>query len=901
MGDDTGPTSITWPPSVVTAVNRSASPAAVRHALDRLAGTHPDLPGRLEDASSCGTVVAVLATSHALTRLLENDAGALAVLDDLDGQVELDHTDATTLAATKERELLRIAARDLTGVDDLEATGAALAALARGVLHGAWVVSGEPPLAVIGMGKLGGDELNYSSDIDVMFVGDGDVNRLARPAAEIMRVAGGCFRVDANLRPEGRNGPLVRTLSSYEAYWERWAEPWEFQALLKARPVAGATELGDAFGTSSQERLWAHPLGVDDLRQIRAMKARTEQEVARQGLSERELKRAPGGIRDIEFSIQLLQLVHGPLDPLLRSPTTLALLTEMGSAGYIDAQDASRLAEAYRVLRTVEHRLQLVDGHQTHTLPDDPAALDRLGRVMGFTDTPDGSAAALLERHVRSQRLAVRSIHERVYFRPLLEAFAEVEGSLSPDAAVARLEAFGFTDAKRTQAAVAELTRGLNRSSRLMQQMLPLLLDWLSSAPDPELGLVVLRNLLSGRSRTPVLVEAFRESPEAARQLCLLVGTSRLLGDIVQHNPDLVERLGDPDRLRTRSRQDLIASADRAVSWRGDADDRQLALRRWKDRHLLGIAARDVLGYTDEIDSLGADLTAVAEAALEVALAGLEPQVPFCVLAVGRFGGRELAYGSDLDVMFVYEPSGTETVTEADRVATRLRKVLHGATPSVRLYEIDADLRPEGRGGPLARSFDGFVQYWDRHAATWERQAMLRARPAAGDRALGERLLDTIGPKILGDGLTAEEEREIRRLKARMERERIPPGEDAAFHLKLGKGSLSDVEWTVQLLQLRHGVAATSTWEALGLLRQHGVIDTDDADVLAESYAFCEKVRNRLFLVRSGPANSLPTNAEQARWLARSLDTSAGELREHYRRVTRRARWVTERLFFGQE
>lgn len=880
------------------AIERSAAPPSVQAALDRMAEHRPGLDAELRtDERLLHALVAVLGASRALTRLLEQDDRAFDVLRHLDRPVEVDGPSVEHLGRAKQRELLRIAARDLTGRDDLEATGAALAALAAAVLDGACTVVGTDRLAVIGMGKLGGGELNYSSDIDVLFVGEGPRDELEAAAREVMAVARTCFRVDANLRPEGRDGPLVRSLESYVAYWSRWADPWEFQALLKAVPVAGDRQLGTRWFGAAQDAVWSRRMSADDLRSLRAMKARAEAEVTRRGLAHRELKRAPGGIRDIEFTVQLLQLVHGHGDVDLRSPTTLTALDELACAGYVEPDDADTLAGAYRLLRAVEHRLQLVDDQQVHTLPTDPEALDRLARATGYRDAPDGSAYDRLDHDLRARQLAVRSIHERVYFRPLLEAFTEVEGAISPDAAVERLTAFGFTDARRTQAAVRELTRGLNRTSRLMQQVLPLLLDWLSTSPDPDLGLLVLRNLLAdGTQRSRQLVEAFRESPEAARRLCAIAGTSWMLGETTMRNPDLVARLSSADRLGIRPRAELVARAGVAVEWRDDLADRQEGLRRWKERNLFGIAARDVLGLAD-VEVIGSNLSLLAEATLEAALATLGPAVPFAVIALGRFGGAELSYGSDLDVIYVYD--GVGAAPEANRLATRLNRFVGGGTPSERIWEIDLDLRPEGKQGPMARSLEAYRAYWATYAETWERQAMTRARVVAGDHELGERLLDLLEPAVWGEGLRPEEVLAVRRMKARVESERIPVGEDPEFHLKLGRGSLSDVEFTAQMLQLQHGIRATGTVPALAALAATGVLAEDDATVLTEAYRFCERVRNRWYLVNSGPGDSLPTQPEPLLWLARSLDTTPGGLREQYRRLTRRARRVVERVFYG--
>lgn len=894
------------PPVLDELTERSAAPVNVRVALTRLAEEAPDAVDRAaEDPSIAESLVATVAASRSLTRVIEaRPHESVEVLADTGHRPpDVDIDDVDRLVAWRDLEFLRIAARDLVGLDPLETVGDALARLGREVLAHAHRLTedGEGALTVIGMGKLAGEELNYSSDIDVMFVGEGSTRVLERRARAIMDVARRCFRVDANLRPEGRNGPLVRSTESYVSYWRSWAEPWEFQALLKARPVAGDTELGDRWLEAAQQALWARPFDADALRSLRAMKARAEAEVARRGVDTREIKRGPGGIRDIEFTVQLLQLVHGHLDPDLRGATTLTVLAEMAREGYIDESDGEHMASAYRLLRTVEHRLQLVDEQQVHTVPDDERQLDHLARVMGLRDTPEGTAAEQLLRDLRATQATVRSIHERVYFRPLLEAFAATSSAdtlLGPEATTARLQAFGFVDAVRTQAAMGDLTRGLSRSSRLMLQLLPLLLDWLSTSPDPDLGLLQVRNLLTGPRASRQIAETFRDSPAAARALCSLAGTSRLLGDIVAANPDLVARLDDPERLVTQPVEVLVDRASTSLRLREGDTERQSSLRRWQQRNLLGIGARDISGAAD-VRQVGRDLTALAEATLRSALVSIESQVEFAVIGLGRFGGAELAYASDLDLAFVHRGTKADDIDEARRVAQTLMRMVAGTTPATRLYEIDADLRPEGKSGPLSRSLDSWSTYWRGQALTWERQAMTRARVVAGDIDLGTELLETLSAPIWEPGLSAEEVRDIRRMKARIESERIPIGEDPDFHLKLGRGSLSDIEFTAQLLQLQAGVRATGTLDALTSLAGHGVLDGDDAAVLAESYEFCEQVRNRWFLVNSGPGDSLPTQPESLLWLARAMDTTPGALREHYRRVTRRARVVVERVFYG--
>ena len=321
-------------------------------------------------------------------------------------------------------------------------------------------------------------------------------------------------------------------------------------------------------------------------------------------------------------------------------------------------------------------------------------------------------------------------------------------------------------------------------------------------------------------------------------------------------------------------------------------------LRRWKERNLVGIAARDVLEGAD-VSVVGRDVSALAEASLEVALEALAPPLPFAVIALGRFGGAELSYASDLDVLFVYEGETPADFAEAERIATAVRRFVGGSTPAARMWEVDADLRPEGKQGPLARSVEGFSTYFGRWALVWERQAMVRARPVAGDTRVAERFMALLDDFVWGRGVTDDEVREIRRIKARIERERIPPTDDPTFHLKLGRGSLSDVEFTAQLLQLQHGVPETATIGALDRLRSEGLLENADHGALIEAYRFCERTRNRLFLTGAG-SNALPQQPDRLRVLARAFDTSPVDLREDYRRVTRRSRAVVERIFYGR-
>jgi glutamate-ammonia-ligase adenylyltransferase len=882
-------------------VERSAAPTEVRTALARLTALHPDLPDRMAadpDGTFTRALVAVAGASRSLTRLLTADAAALDVIADLAHRPPCTPANPDELVRWKRLELLRLAARDLVGLDGFEVTGSALARMATDVLQ-ASIDLARPPsgLAIVAMGKTGGDELNYASDVDIMVVGERSDDETERAARNVLAIARRCFRVDPALRPEGRDGPLVRTIDGYATHWAERAEAWEFQALLKARAVAGDAELRRAFDRTAAEHLWSRPFSADDLRAVRAMKARTEAVATRARTGHRELKRTPGGIRDVEFAVQLLQLVHGRHDPALRSRATLDALGALAAAGYIDADDGDLLADSFELLRRVENALQLVEEQPVHALPDDPAARRRLARVLRYRATPERSADQQLDDDLAECRSTVRSIHERLWFRPLLEAFAGADAPLRPEAAADRLAAFGFTDAERTRQAVRELTRGLTRSSRLMQQLLPVLLGWLSDAPDPDLGLLGLRTLASGPARSNALAGVFRDSPEVARRLCLVLGTSRHLGRLLEHNPDLIADLGAADAFRLRRRDELVQAARGALDWRDDVADRRTTLHRLTDREGLRIGAHDVLGLASTPE-VGHALTHLAEAAVVAALDGLRPGVPFAVIALGRLAGGELSYASDLDLVFVHEASGPDEAAEADRVASGFNRLLNGDTPAGMIYDVDLDLRPEGRNGPLSRTLPAWEVYLGRWAQTWERQALARCRAVAGDPDLSARFL-TLVDGFVWHGLTAEDRRSIRRMKARIERARLPARDDPEFHLKLGRGALADVEWTVQMLQLAHDVRQPSTVRAIAELHDRRFLAADDAEVLLDAYRFCEEARNRWFLVRGQRSDSLP-GGRSLEVLARSLGTTGPALRDHYRRVTRRSRRVVERLFYDR-
>jgi glutamate-ammonia-ligase adenylyltransferase len=877
------------------------NPPWLSHHLHTLVDAQPwllDELATIEDAAK--RLVLVVGTSEAFWRMLIRSRRAVEIaIKGGSPSQQISTATPDELVELKQLELLHLAVRDLTGMDRLEDTLAGLTRLGEAVLSRSLQLAEARSCSVIAMGKLGGRELNYASDIDLLLA-----HRENGPPGELrdlVAIASRCYRIDLALRPEGRAGPLSRTIASYKNYWDRWAEPWEFQALLKARPIAGDEALGRAFADALHERIWSRSWGSEELSLLRSQKVRSETLIEARGINQREVKRGRGGIRDIEFAVQILQLVHGPRDQTIRSSNTLEAVDALAKAGYVAPLDAEALADDYRYLRRLEHRLQLVELQPQYALPSDPVSLERLARSMGYAASAGSSAAEAMERELRERRQRCRSVFERIYFRPLLEAFSKPlppaaqapEEHLSEEVVSQRLRAFGFPDISRTRLALLELTTGLGRASRLMGQLLPVILDWLAGSPNPELGLLGLRRLAERPHVRARLLEAFRESPEIARRLCLLLGASSIFTEVLLRRPEMLTEVGEDASLRIPSREEVFNQAMSAISIRPDPARARRALLGIREEAIFRIAAADLLRVVN-LQEVQAGLTNVAEGLLGAAVDFLSPEPEFTVVAMGSFGAEELSYGSDLDLVIVCETDRPSS----DRIQALLR-FLRGSAPTEQLYSVDTQLRPEGRSGEVVRSIAAYRRYFASWAEAWERQAFLRARPVAGNQALAEEFVQAVDEFVWGTPLSEDGVRQIRRLKARVEKERIRPPDDPQFHLKLGRGSLSDVEWTVQLSQLLSRVRNRSTLSALRELESKGVFSPEEATALRESYVFCSQVRNRVYLVEGRPADSLPLAPEVLRPLALSLETTPTQLRETYRRVTRRARSVVESRFYG--
>jgi glutamate-ammonia-ligase adenylyltransferase len=782
-----------------------------------------------------------------------------------------------------------------------------------------------PRIAVIAMGKCGARELNYVSDVDVIFVGEDAGPVITRVAGEMMRLASDTFfEVDAGLRPEGKQGALVRTLDSHIAYYQRWAKTWEFQALLKARPAVGDAELGEQYLAALMPMVWTACEREDFVPEVQAMRRRVEALVPAD-VRDREIKLGTGGLRDVEFAVQLLQLVHGRTDDSLHVSSTLEALAALGSGGYVGRDDAANLTASYEFLRLLEHRLQLQRLKRTHMLPapDHDEALRWLARAAHMR--PDGTHDALgvLREEIKRQNLRVSRLHAKLFYQPLLESVRPSVGlapGLTPAAAERQLAALGYEGPQSALTHLGALVNQSGRRGRVQSVLLPRLLDWLSDTPDPDSGLLAYRRISEALSDQRWYLSTLRDESAVAKRLMRVLGTSAFVPELLLRAPEVIQQYADgptgPKLLDVDP--DSVARALIASTARHPDPVRAIAAARTlRRRELARVASADLLGMlevTDVCAALTSVWVAVLQSALDAVIRANTPPdgtVPakIAVIGMGRLGGGELGYGSDADVMFVCEPhAGAEesrAVKWSVSVAEQVRALL--GTPSADPpLEVDANLRPEGRQGPLVRTLASYEAYYDQWAQPWEIQALLRAHRVAGDPDLGQRfLLMTDKTRYPAGGVSAQAVQEIRRIKARVDAERLPRGADPNTHTKLGRGGLADIEWTVQLLQLRHAhqlpaLHNTSTLQSLDAIAAADLLPAEDVDLLRQAWLTATRARNALVLVRGKATDQLPGPGRQLNAVAVAAgwhNDDGGEFLDNYLRVTRRAKAVVLKVF----
>ncbi|WP_396291076.1 bifunctional [glutamine synthetase] adenylyltransferase/[glutamine synthetase]-adenylyl-L-tyrosine phosphorylase [Curtobacterium sp. KT1] len=931
----------------------TADPDGALRLLERLLERAPDeLRPVLADEAATERLIRLLGASVGLGEFLHRRPAELALL--LEPVVApwsqerytaslIDAIDGATgeearmcLRVRYRRHLAQIALYDVLHTSPTEAfpaVAAGLADLAGAALDAAVDVArrevpfpaadvAATPLAVIAMGKAGARELNYVSDVDVIFVTEStdeiSTDRAVRISTRIAIAAThaitdlaaepGLWEVDANLRPEGKDGALVRTLDSHVAYYERWAKSWEFQALLKARPIAGSADLGARYADAVAPFVWSSSARPGFVESVQRMRERVTEHIP-DGEVDRQLKLGPGGLRDVEFTVQLLQLVHGRDDESVRVRSTLEAMDALTAAGYVGRAEAARFGPDYALLRVLEHRIQLRRLQRTHLMPTDEEELRVLARSSGVA-----TSASALETRWRAVKLEVRGLHERLFYRPLLSAVAATEDEivLTDDQVVDRLGAIGFVDPPGALRHIRALTQGTSRRAAIQRNLLPVLLRWMAEGPAPDRALLAFRRLSDTLGESSWFLRMLRDSSGAAHSLTTVLSESAFLSGLLERFPEAVAWLDEPETLlRARPMESLLAEMTATTARHGnDVDGAAGLLRSARRRETLRLGMAAVLGHLD-VDALGAALSDVTEATLAGALALARRDAPadfeFGIIAMGRYGGRELGFGSDADVLYVYRAPDLATEVASRTAQTIVRELNRLTEDTVHPLDLDIDLRPEGKNGPVARTLESYGAYYARWSLTWEAQALLRARGAVGDAQLLRDFEHLADRTRYPERIDEHEVREVRRIKARVESERLPRGADPARHLKLGRGSLSDVEWFVQLLQLQHALEVpalrtTSTLEALDGAVSAGFVSADDGERLGAAWRFASRTRSALVLWSGKTTDVLPVDRVQLEGVARLMEYppgSASQLEEDYLGVTRRARQVFEREFYG--
>lgn len=849
-------------------------------------------------------------------------------------------------------ELLRIAVFDLTRTDvqaELPTVAAALADIAGAAIDCGLQIArhelkssnefgvftaeevDQTAIAVIAMGKCGARELNYISDVDVIFVAESlsesiESNRAVEVATKLatrmMRAMDGTasepmlWQVDPNLRPEGKSGALVRTLDSHVAYYDKWAQSWEFQALLKARPLAGSLELGQRYVDALAPKVWASASRENFVESVQRMRERVMEFIPANEV-DLQIKLGPGGLRDIEFTVQLLQLVHGRGDETLRVRDTIGALSALAAGGYVARSEALEFSNHYKFLRLLEHRIQMSDMRRTHLMPTSENRVRAIARAVSTKWTSE----ELISRW-ESTKAEVRTLHQRIFYRPLLAAVSKLSDEsleLTNDQAEDRLRAIGFGDAKGALNHIKALSSGLSRRAAIQKQLLPVLLQWFAEGTDPDQALLAFRRLSEDLGDSPWYLKMLRDSSGAAHRMTQVLSNSRLATSLFERIPEAAAWFEKPEDLIPMTAQEITLEVDSIIERHEDLDEAANLLRSVRRRETLRIAMGAVLGELS-LEQMSTGISDLTEGYLngilqsvmqsdsaDLAHAPLNELVDLAIIAMGRFGGAELGFGSDADVIFVYAPLGEIDVDQAQKLAERaISEVRRLSRDSLLEFELDLDLRPEGKNGAIARSIDSYEAYYERWSDTWESQALLRARPIAGTPALQEAFLELINKYRYPRDLKLSAVTEIRRIKARVETERLPQGADPRRHLKLGRGSLSDVEWLVQLLQLKHGaqhpeIRTPKTLEALSAAVAAKLIAEHDARVLEEAWMISSRIRAASVLWANKRTDVLPADRVQLEGIARILEYprgSATALEEDYLAKTRRARTVFERIFY---
>jgi [glutamine synthetase] adenylyltransferase / [glutamine synthetase]-adenylyl-L-tyrosine phosphorylase len=942
---------------LLEAIGGTQDPDQCLELLDRLVRDHKSKINTIaKDAQAFDRLCKVLGASIGLYEFLVREPESLNLfslepaLPSAESSVLALTTSATDVSAIRvayRTQLLRIAIYDVCSEDPIGEVGVVAEALAD--LAAAAIEAGlnlaqselanssnpshfpeqdviETKISVIGMGKCGARELNYISDVDVIFVAEAASPRMSservlevatKVCSRMMRIMDqpdsepALWQVDANLRPEGKAGALVRTLESHRAYYERWAESWEFQALLKARPIAGDAQLGKDYLAMTEQKVWESASRENFVESVQRMRQLVTDNIPSSEIDS-QIKLGPGGLRDIEFTVQLLQLVHGRTDSALRPKDTLGAIKTLAEGGYIARDDGKRFSDHYRFLRLLEHRIQLSQLRRTHLMPSDEVSRRSIARAI----SPDLSSEKLIMRW-EAVKLEVRDLHQQLFYRPLLSAvsgLSEEDLELTSDQAQARLGAIGFQDTRSALSHINALTAGISRRASIQRQLLPVFIQWFTEGTDPDAALLAFRRLSEDLGESHWYLRMLRDSSGAAKRMTQVFSTSRLATALFEKMPEAAAWFDREEELVPQKLESLQAQFQAIISRHEDVDLAAASIKAIRRKETLRVAIGFVVGSLD-LDSAAMGLSDITQAYLvsmqQLATDSMREKQgslsqELVIVAMGRFGGAELGFGSDADVMFVYRPTVNDVnvaQAEAEELVSEIRRL---CSDQLLEFELDLDLRPEGKNGPIVRSLDSYSSYYKRWAGTWESQALLRARVISGEASVGHEFVMLINRYRYPEHIEPSAITEIRRIKARVEVERLPLGADPTRHLKLGRGSISDVEWLVQLLQLKHAfrfpkLQTPHTLEALEQLEEAGLVLASEATVLKNAWQLASAIRSALMLAQNKRIDVLPLDRKQLESIARLLNYDrggAGELEQDYLAATRRSRAVFEKLFY---
>ncbi|HZV81722.1 MAG TPA: bifunctional [glutamate--ammonia ligase]-adenylyl-L-tyrosine phosphorylase/[glutamate--ammonia-ligase] adenylyltransferase, partial [Geobacteraceae bacterium] len=885
----------------------------------------------------------------------------------------------------KYREMLRIAARDLSGMASLEEVTLELSALAAASLqvaceesrrllvgeHGIPLMTEcgrEAELTIFGMGKFGGRELNFSSDIDLIYFyssdqgatsgisdGDGGVRGVislhaffVKQAEMITRAVsqvtdeGFVFRVDLGLRPEGKGGDVAVSLRSAEVYYELWGQSWERSAMLKARPVAGSIPLGEELLKRLEPFIHRKYLDYNLIEDMMAMKKKIDASLARELEGEYNIKLGRGGIREIEFFIQALQLVYAGKKPELRERNSLRSLQLLQGAGLVGNADCAALADAYRFLRTVEHRIQVVQERQTHNLPKKDDEYHALARRCGFL-SPDGAERFReeLERH----RTTVSAIYGELFLSRDEKLKEEVQPEIyhffdraaDPDLLKDMLAARRFRQVDIAYDHLLLLRDGppraflTERARRLLEKIGPPLLQEIFASPDPDMAMTNMERFLCAVGSRSTIYALLAENREVLKLIVSLFGMSEFLSKIFIGHPELLDSMVARVAASAVKERDVMEQELGDMLARAEDFEEQLdVLRRYRHEEFLRIGMNDIYGRVGQTE-IAHQLTNLADVCLGAAAGisrgelsrfgrplyresdGTEHEAGFAVIGMGKMGGMELNYHSDLDIIYIYDhqgyTDGAKQISNHEYFAKLGQKIIMILTTQTRegyVYKLDTRLRPSGNAGPLVTSLESFKAYHRDEAQVWERQALTKARVVLGGEALADGIDGIIRHSVYGFSADDGARAEIHRLRMRMENE-IAREKDGSYNIKTGRGGMVDVEFIVQYLLLKHGhtmpeIRSNNTLVALKAIRGAGILGDEDGEILLVGYKFLRRLENRLRIVHDYSMNDLGGTQEYLDMLARRLGYDpklrhpGDALMKEYEQITEGVRGVYERI-----